>query len=842
LKTATLLARRRKSVPIAAASVIALATSLFTAELLDSAAPAHAAIPATTSSALSGTNAAIAAQVANASHPSGSGTVVLVKNSDGLLEGAAALAASINAPLLYATTSASADLSLPAAAGATNFILQGNPADFAAAYRADLATRGTVQNLTATDSSARFVAAAPLISGPKEVVVARSGATDKRGIQIASAYAIARGFPLLVISATDSAANIDAALEKFPGVPKTVVGEIAGLELPTLSAQAREKVTILSLDDAAAVAHRLVRASVYNGAAGNVLTAYPSGDTGSLRTSAALAARTAGGVALPYGVAPNGNFVGGVLEAHVQKWDTETRSLKLVANGATVTTANSILTASIGARLEDSDTQHGFAVTDVVPETFLNKPGFRISFTGIAGATAYSLRELDGTIISGTTTGPGGGALPLNTSVAMRGAARPASIEARTSTSVLGVLHFRPNDFTKTASAAFASISGSTHFAKIKSETLTPRTVLRYMTDPFADNPIPILEELAVTCLPYYIAKNMDTTKEWRYEFVDVADGNNASCTTTPSGAAPGLQTSSVTIPHTTGSFSAMRSEGSDAGNSVRPGPGATIIDALLSASIPPTDDITEPEYIEEIVPSDPGLEIAEEAELESYSTTEDLSSKENSTEDRSASDLTLSAVGDDWAPLQVRYQAYIWEEYLGFPGPSGDPIYSINAFGGDNRSFAQYDGSHRFRMDTTFYFGSNHHVDTVPDMGASHRYKCIEPWLATCILTASATAPNSELQWTSTSSGNTSGNATLRPAATNPLQFGAPAIDAELKIRLGTDYSSITGWHDAMPKHEIFIGIVPGDAYDIYTSYGNFVGCLVGELPGCTTYVNVGL
>ena len=57
---------------------------------------------------------------------------------------------------------------------------------------------------------------------------------------------------------------------------------------------------------------------------------------------------------------------------------------------------------------------------------------------------------------------------------------------------------------------------------------------------------------------------------------------------------------------------------------------------------------------------------------------------------------------------------------------------------------------------------------------------------------------------------------------ATLPLISWAPAIDTLNQVRLRTDYSYVSGYHDNMPKHEIYVGTPASEYFKVYESEYN--------------------
>jgi hypothetical protein len=189
-----------------------------------------------------------------------------------------------------------------------------------------------------------------------------------------------------------------------------------------------------------------------------------------------------------------------------------------------------------------------------------------------------------------------------------------------------------------------------------------------------------------------------------------------------------------------------------------------------------------------------------------------------------------LSPQASSLPDYAVRYQAFIPNKYVPFPGFSGDVSHPTIAFGGDDRAGGISYGNFRIQATMLFHFQSSpQRVDFTPATGITHEYKC-QLFYADCVLTQQGQASTAGIKMpTSTISGNVA-TAHVVVSVADPLVSYAPKVDGDLTFVLRPGNSVIYGSHDAYPVHEVFSGLLPGDYATDYVSKYSILACLYGE------------
>lgn len=207
---------------------------------------------------------------------------------------------------------------------------------------------------------------------------------------------------------------------------------------------------------------------------------------------------------------------------------------------------------------------------------------------------------------------------------------------------------------------------------------------------------------------------------------------------------------------------------------------------------------------------------------------------------------LKESAIGSSPMAIQslpsirFRYQAWIRASLApGLPRIEPSGIWH-DFFGGDGRD-ANPNGSYRYRQDMRINFGAGGGYSYSENMGETKKYSCRFIGSLDCRLMARDAAPLSGLWDEGRVYSSTKGTFTLRARAANPLQVGAPPIDANLRFDWKLGGTTVTGSHDRMPSHEIWFDVAGWNEWQhVYSTKEVGLHCLVGTLPGCRQNVNV--
>ncbi len=140
-----------------------------------------------------------------------------------------------------------------------------------------------------------------------------------------------------------------------------------------------------------------------------------------------------------------------------------------------------------------------------------------------------------------------------------------------------------------------------------------------------------------------------------------------------------------------------------------------------------------------------------------------------------------------------------------------------------------------------TYYSFSTGTVRMDPSIGVSHLYDCTIS-LTDCDQISQGSAEKSTLTMPSSSIGSGRASATLNVDSAVPLVAGAPAINANLTFTLSAGHSTIIGYHERMPVHEIYGGLDNSEFGEtpVYQSDSHYMYCLFGSLPDCTVDLNL--
>lgn len=458
-------------------------------------------------------------------------------------------------------------------------------------------------------------------------------------------------------------------------------------------------------------------------------------------------------------------------------------SLSVVGVGATEAKAT---------ELESAQTAQAGFPSWRVADTTLTSTGFTVSYNAVSGATRYVAHDLTGAQVATSTT----------TQITIPGAPASTAITARDASGAnLRTLQYKVNEFSAAEDrpqAIIGSTSSPTNYMKFLGPQNVPRLISRLPISLTGEAPDPDSDTvpISVTCKGSFVDHSQPKTSQYQYR-VTVLSTNPASCEATGNVPDPAIRdVGGVTFPAT----------------------------EVPAAALAADETVT----VGEGVSTRASGSLLERAVATQFARNSDKSGR-------------ALAPGDDWDPVKFRYQAFIPEDKLWAPGSTGTISRPFQFFEGDNR-YHNPNGTYRYRMDATVYFGSEHRIAYSEWMGQSVKFACRWPNGTDCIEQQRATAPLSELRMQDTSSADTSAHLVLAAAGTNPLHRFAPPIDGAVGFTIRPGGTTIRGVHDRMPVHEVWYTVVGwGEWYFAYGSDEWFAACLHANVaPGCTARFNV--
>lgn len=762
---------RRRQQAFVAAATAGLLVSGFT--VATQVAPAAAA---TATQLVTGANrAALADAIAATDFASGATNAVVVQGTDAITQLGSNLAARLNGPVLVASSGSSASslTSRIKSLKVTSVTLVSRTSSyFTSSFESELGAAGaTVGARVIGDSDFRMSSAAAKVGpAPTEVVIADQA--DAYATALATTYSGSRGLPLIAYQSSDSTDEIKAYLTSLAAATRlTVIGK--PLSAPTAYMNEEQASTFHQEDSS-----DTLRASVWSVAqsqsagrnTANISVA-PNNSRESLGL-AALHAYRSGGVAVPAG-ASGALTTSSRANDILGYWRNGASKVSLVGMNMTSTDMSNVAKPTSTA----ANGHNAFRATGL---TRTSAGGFQLTVAAVSGATSYEATDLAGAVIATASTPT----LSFSSDI-------PAiRIAAKKSTSQLASFEFRANSYGSDdmrQSVALGSMTAGKATLVMLGSTKIPRLVTRLSIDPYTQYAEPTPElPVAITCANTWTDTGLDSTKQYEYAVSDLTNVPTNACDGTL-GAAPAsdakLNSSRIVLPATTfpTTMSARTTATATAATNRAPGAAsATIADSMVVG-------------------------------------------KGKS----SSRSMSTQALGDDYPDVLVRWQAYIPESLLWFPGNSFDvskPFFGIH---GDGRG-SDPNATGRFSQTIRAGFGSDHYVRYDSEsMGTSIAYKCAL-FATSCTEIGRATAPLSELNGSGKLSTNVFAAARLRAQATIPIVKFAPPIDTDVEVWLGPGVSRIFGYHDNMPKHEAFFGVVQSEWYKVYSSpYVNY-----GQLP----------
>lgn len=766
---------------------------------------AHAATAATSTQLLSGTShAAVATRVTDTDFTSGATRAVIVEARDALVQAAGNLASRIDGPVLVTSsgsTSASTATAIKTLGVKEVTLISRESTYYTSAYEAELRSAGVSIAAKVNGPSDFAITSGVLVAGPAAPEVVMADQSDSFATSLATTYAGSRGLPLIAYNSSVTLEQMTSLISSFGSALITHVGAPTAAPTASMSeAQIESYHQEDTTDQLRAAVWSVSQAQAAGLNAANVTVA-PNDVRGPLAL-AALHAKRNGGVALPAG-ATGALLTNSRANDLLTLWKNATQRVTLVGANVTSTDLTNVAKPTTTA----AASHNAFRATNLQRGT--TDGTFTLATTSVSGATKYSAVDLSGTTVATAST-------PTLQFAATIPAIR---VEARNSSSVLASFEFRANSYESTDmrdSVALGSMGSGRATVTILGPTKIPRLITRVYVDPYTQYATPSAEiPVAITCATTWSEAGLDGTKQYEYSVSALTNVASNACDASLTGqpaSADAMDSSRLILP-------ATKLPASTAGTSAR-----------IQAAAGPTAAMN--------VRSNAAAATRSDAMLMSNTVNNSRS-------------MSTRALGDDYPDVLVRWQAYIPEYQVPFPGFSGDFYRPFKAFHGDGRQ-SDPNGSARFTQTVRVGFGSNHSVQYVngssdyEKMGASIEYKCRQLLLGDCVETRRLTASLSELNGYPGLSTNVFGAARLRAEATLPLVSIAPPIDTDVNIYLGPGVSRIFGYHDRMPKHEAFFGVVQSEWYKVYSS--PYIGyaqlpCLYSSpskpKPYCGVYFN---
>lgn len=792
--------QRRRTRRAIVASIAAGAT---VAAVIGAAVPASAAITSTANS--NTTVAGLAAQVAAQAFPSGSSTAV-VSVTDGATYGqAGSLAVELGLPLLAtdSTADATALVQQLNALKAAHVILVSGTTSVDPSFGDQLTAAGiTTDQTVAGTSTLAFDAALISAKAPGRVVmVDRRNSAD---LAIGTNMAMGTGNVLLAIDGTETDADLNAFFDANSALPFTLYGD-ANIVADHVSAQQGLTMDSVTSDTPVPTQLAAVDQMVGTGRKGNRVFASPSDSQASIVSSGMLA-KAKNGVSVLAGPTATVSAAGTPAASDLGYWKSEAESVTLTGLNVTTANATALGNYASGTRVAAPS----WRVTD----TTVTATNFAVSFTAYSGAVKYVGYDVFGNTVATSTT----------PKLTVTGNPIEFAIAALNSKGTeLKRMEFGINRYLDASDRQTAVLSSTVDGSKIANLQIlgtlaTPRVITRTMTDPYNESSVPVVQTIATTCLTNFTDTGLDATKQYKYDVTTEGGLDNQACKATAAAnpdqsAALQVQDAAVTVPAT-----------------AAPPTSATVASAKLV-------DASASSHAARPTSTDAQLMLA----LGKSSPKSTLMMQKQAGSAAALREKTAAAAaGPNYA---IRWFAFIQGDKKALPTTTPDQGHPFLMFGGDNHKPGNPTASHRVAQDIDFYFQSSPQKVTVPtaDIGTSHEYYCGSPWGSACVEHATAKASATTSKVTSTSISGAVGTASLRIHSALPFLPSPPepAIDVDMKFRIQPGNSTMVGWHDAMPTHEVYSGIIPGEWHRDYLQEEKGLICLFPISGRCQLQIN---
>lgn len=770
-----------------------------------SAPPAVAAVTPTLYASTS--VAAMATQAAGLAFPSGATEAIIASSTDQTIAEASAIAAKRGIPLLVSASTSENTAIKPVLTGlgVTSVRLVGA---FSASFKTGLGSTVLSETTPTTATPFQRTTAAFAYLPASPIVVASTQIANS--VSVGAATAIVQGANLVVLDGSESDAAITSFFANRADKRITVVGAATTLKMNLLPTLGEEMYAVIDPISIQTSFTNLALDSVRAGKSGTKVWVAPSDQRSSVAIGA-LVAHQRGNIFAPAGTSA---AFGTSSAAHslVGAWGPETVNISLLGVSVTAAQLATLTSKTTTARLPAP----GFSVSDVA----LGASSYTITVAPKTGAVRYEAiaSDEDSTVVGTSTTS--------TITVAGLPGTVGAILAYNNANQEIASFPMRINDYQVAADRASAMVGqidmegGGKHYLNWLDNSAVPRLITAYAVDPTQPpdsvDPLGVTEMVALTCGGHFTTPPRDLTKQWVYQ-VETLSTLGVSCGTGPSALTTNTG-SGVNLPFMQWP-SAMR--GADTADS-RATPGLTIADSM----------------VQNMVDGDPSMARGQETSATITSTAEELLASAPETVYIEDDPAALRGPGDDMYPMVVGYVQYIPWAYIPFPDlPTLDPWRPLTAFAGDNRAWWDVNGSNKTSNLSTVRFGSNPSVTSVRKVIQTKKYKCTL-LLTDCILTATGQAPLSGVQTTQVP-GATRAIVHQRVSSTIPLVPMAPAIDGQVTWDLKRGGSSVTGWHDLMPRHQLWYGNLNSEAWLAWQNAKWSLPCLYGGF-GCTARLNV--
>lgn len=787
--------RRRRVGGIALSVATVLIGSVITTSGVSTTATA-----ATKSEVITGASrSSVAEKIAAAGFSAGSTRAVIAADTAAETRIGANLAARLGVPLLVSTSgsSASSVSALVKKYGVTAVTTVSlSESYFTQVFVDELAAAGATVSTKLSGASEYDLSVNAAAAGghAAEYVLANTG--DQFAAGLAASYAGERGLPLVLYAAATPQDKLSELYTTVGTSVLTYVGKLA--EAPTAGVSETQLETFYTQDTTdtrKAMIWSVAQAQAAGSNMAKVVTA--PGDAPDALGLAGLYAHQIGGIAVPAG--KTGALTTSSRTADLLSyWRTSAVSVSLVGVNLTTTDLTNVAKPTTVA----ANTAPAFRATNLTRTT---AGGFTLTVSAVSGATRYRALLLDGTQAATSTS----------TTLTFKESIPSLLVVAEKSTTELARFNFRMNSYDDAGqreTVVLGTVNNGQANLRFLSSKKTPKLITRSMSNPFDPTVEPTSEQpVAITCADNWTDAGLDKTKEYEYAVTALSnvDTNTCNGSIAPQPAsADATNTARLAMP-----FTQM------------PTTAAARSSSSLKATTATKTEAASPTRIDMLMAKVVG---------------------QQSTQSTSRSGVSTRAVGDDWADVLVRWQAFIPEGILPSPLPSWDFARPFTAIHGDGHGFNKPNESYRFRQDLQVGFGSDHYVKYLPGkIGETIMYKC-KAFYNDCVVKDRKTAPTSEIAGGATLSTNTFGAGWFRASTTMPLIAAAPPIDTDVQVYLGPGVSKIFGYHDNMPKHEAFFGVVQSEWYRVYSS--PYVGyaqlpCLYSSpkkiIRGCGTVFN---
>ncbi|MFT4284903.1 MAG: hypothetical protein QM598_08735 [Protaetiibacter sp.] len=693
-------------------------------------------------------------------------------------------------PLLIATTGSSAAglMSRLSTWGVEEVQLLSTAEDyFTSSFVTDLETASIDVNYLQSDDQFELSLLTSYEAAPSEYVLAET--SDPVSIQLAIAHASNIGIPLLLFDSTTPdgllASFFDDALSDESTLYFFTADE-ALVPSDLVPEELANFIQVVPTKEPERAFLWLAGVAQAAGVTSNEVVAAPSDSLAALAL-AGYRANHQRSLLVPAGATSSITTDSRATE-YLALWGPETTDLDLVGVGL----SNGHLTALATPTQAVSDPPPTFRVTALTRAS----ASYTLTVTPVSGATSYKAYTPDLTLL-GTSSTP---------TVTLAAEPNAVLVVAESGTGELARLDVRVNDYQRDdqrASVVVGSAADGANHLVFLSDLNVPRLITRTTIDPF-DVPLDVEPvPVRITCADTFTETGMDATKQYTYTVTELTNVDAHACDSL-----------------------------------LPPAPATDGYSVYSAVPLPPTEFPWEFRGARPTSPSPTTMDMRYKG-IESGGADAEM-------EARLTRIMSPSAIGDDWEPLIVQWVAYIPDDKVLYPFPSGDPLLPALWLSGDDHGTFQPNASARFMQRLQFNWGSSHGISYTESMGESHLLKC-DPSAVLCHVISSGRAPLSALNWSSLGTTNTSGAAHVWAEATVPVVLVAPAIDTDWVINLSPSKSTISGYHDNMPQHEIYIGF-PYSHFDrIYKSvyFGWWQApCLAVPhnvpLTKCSTWFNI--